>query len=408
MTIFTKIAWRNVSKNKLRSFFALSTIALGLACLIFLKGFVDGADRQMVENYTNVLTGHIQIHRVGFQKNMELENSITNATVITSELQRFPEILAFGSRIKEHALISSSEGSTGILLLGINPSAEQKLSSLPQYLSQGKFLSKNIDDQIVIGKALATNLKVGVGDKVVLISQASDGSMAAAAYNVCGLLDSGTDEIDKNIALITLKGAQDLLAMGSQISEIVIKTNALDKIEALTAALKNQIDTERFEVLTWKEVSPETYQRVQFDQAFVFLVFFIVLIAIVSGFFHRALMNTIECRREFGMMLTLGAKPSQIFTTVVLESFFLGLLSTLIGTVLGAGCVIFFDFYGMNLPFISSVLNRPSIGSVIHPKLDIVAVAFSAGVVLLMSILVALLPAKKASRLSLAEVFRHM
>jgi ABC-type lipoprotein release transport system permease subunit len=82
-------------------------------------------------------------------------------------------------------------------------------------MRQGKFLTPEDDTKIVIGATLAKNLKVGLNDKVVLMSQASDGSMAASAFEVAGIMEAGAEEIDKQVALITLKAAQDLLVMGT-------------------------------------------------------------------------------------------------------------------------------------------------------------------------------------------------
>jgi len=408
MTTFTKIAWRNIKRNKWRSAITISAVSVGLAALIFLKSFVDGADMQMVENYTNLLIGHIQIHKSGFQKNIKLENSIVNSYVITSVLKNIGGISAYAPRIKDYALISSTEGSSGILLLGISPEPEQKLSDLHKRLRKGKFLKSGLDDEIVIGTTLAENLKVDLGDKVVLMSQANDGSLAAAAYNVCGIIESGAEEIDKNLALITLKSAQELLVMGNKISEIVVKADDISTIDALSVGIKNNLDTNRFEVLTWKEVSPVTYQWLQFDQVFTDLILFIVLIVVASGILNTVLMGVMERVREFGIMLALGTKPQQISGMVTIESFLLGLIGTSIGTCIGTGLVFFFSIRGIDLSIISSALNNFYIGSVIYPRLDLISIAFYSSVVLLVSIFISVFPAKKASRLSPIEAIRHI
>jgi ABC-type lipoprotein release transport system permease subunit len=408
MTTFTKIAWRNIKRNTWRSSITISAVSIGLAALIFLKSFVDGADMQMVENYTNLLIGHIQIHKSGFQKNNEIENSITNSYVITSVLKNIGGISSLAPRIKDYTLISSSEGSSGILLLGISPEAEQKLSDLHKRLRKGKFLKSGLDSEIIIGTTLAENLKVDLGDKVVLMSQGSDGSMAAAAYNVYGIVESGAEEIDKNLALITLKAAQELLVMGNKISEIVVKADKINSIDALSMEIKNNLDTNRFEVLTWKEVSPMTYQWLQFDQVFTDLILFIVLIVVASGILNTVLMGVMERIREFGIMLALGTKPQQISGMVTIESFLLGLIGTFFGTCIGTGLVFFFSIRGIDLSIISSALNNFYIGSIIYPRLDVISIAFYSSVVLLVSIFISVIPAKKASRLSPIEAIRHI
>ncbi|MBI5873810.1 MAG: ABC transporter permease [Candidatus Omnitrophica bacterium] len=408
MNTFTKIGWRNITRNIYRSSITIAAVAVGLASLIFLKSFIDGADRQMVENYTDLLIGHIQIHKAGFQKNMGLEKSISGPEALISSFKSTPGIRYAVARIKDFALASSPESSSGIMLFGIDPTAETKISILHKRIRQGRFLEKDDDDKIVIGRSLADHLKVATGDKVVLMSQGADGSMAAAAYEVCGIVEAGAEEIDKGLALITLKAAQELLVMGNKVSEIVVKADSLEKIDDIKEILKSKVNTNKFEVLTWKEISPMTYQWLQFDQVFTGLILFIVLLVVAAGILNTVLMGVLERTREFGIMLALGTKPSQITKMVTMESLFLGLFGVLIGSVAGLGLVIFFGKIGINLSAISSALNSFYIGSVIYPRLDAMSFCLYAAIVLLVSMLVSIFPAKKASRLSPIEAIRHI
>ena len=407
MSTFTKIAWRNIRRNTSRSLITISAVAVGLCALIFLKGFVDGADRQMVENYTDLLIGSIQIHRAGFQKNMGIEKSIADVEEIESVLYTSPDVTAFAPRIKDFALVSSTESSAGILLLGIDPVSEKKVSTLHKRLRDGKFLQKGDDKKIVLGITLAENLNVALDDKVVILSQASDGSTAAAAYEVCGIIEAGAEEIDKGLALITLKAAQELLVLEKRASEIVIKVSSLDRIDEITATLRNKIDNKKYEVLNWKDVSPMTYQWLQFDMVFTSLILVIVLIVVGSGILNTVLMGVLERIREFGIMLALGTKPSQILSMVTTESFLLGFFGVALGTGMGMGLIFFFSINGINLSVISSALNNFYIGSVVYPRFDYASIAIYALTVLVISIVVSVFPAIKASRLSPIDAIRH-
>ena len=100
MKTFIKIAWRNIWRNKYRTTITLLGISLGLTSLIFIRSFIDGADTQMIENYTNLVTGHIQIHKKGFKKRVSLELSIEEPYKIEKILKKFPQIKAFTKRIK--------------------------------------------------------------------------------------------------------------------------------------------------------------------------------------------------------------------------------------------------------------------------------------------------------------------
>ena len=109
MNTFLKIALRNVLRNKYRSAITISAIAFGLCALIFLKGFIDGANHQMVSNYTDILIGHIQINSKGFQKSMGLERSISEPEELEKQFRNNSSIASYSPRIKDFALISSPE-----------------------------------------------------------------------------------------------------------------------------------------------------------------------------------------------------------------------------------------------------------------------------------------------------------
>jgi len=399
MFTFIRIAWRNVVRNPARSLITIGAVAFGLAALIFLKSFVTGADHQMIANYTDLLIGHAQVHKLGFQKDMGLDKSINNPSSLARTLLDIPSIVAWSPRIKDFALISSPESSAGVLLMGIDPVNEKHLSTLHKRVHSGRYLDKGDDDKVVIGRQLAENLRVGLDDKVVVMSQGADGSLSASAFTVAGLLDAGAEEIDKNLALITLNAARDLLVLTGRISEIAIKAASLEEVDETVRALRRAIDPKQFEVLSWKEISPMTYQWMQFDQVFTGLILVIVLLIVSTGILNTVLMSVLERKREFGIMAALGTRPGQIVFLVAVESFILGSAGALAGGLAGWGLSYFFGMRGIDLSALSDALNSFYIGSVIYPKADAASVGLYVGVVLLVSVIVSMIPARRASRL---------
>src|SRR3989338_3443804 len=111
MMTFLKIAWRNITRSKRRSCITISAVGFGVGALIFIWSFVEGAHRQMIENYTSLLTSHIQIHKKGFQQRQKLESSIDQPQWIISQLEKSPSIKNMTSRIKAVGLVSSAESS---------------------------------------------------------------------------------------------------------------------------------------------------------------------------------------------------------------------------------------------------------------------------------------------------------
>lgn len=407
MKTFLKIAWRNIIRNKYRSLITIMAVAFGLAALIFIRAFVEGADSQMIENYTNLISGHLEIHHQGFQKKMGLERSITAADEIIERLKEEPSIVAVSARIKEYVLVSSAEHSSGVLLIGIEPLNEPKVTYLNKCVRKGRYLSIGEDDEIILGKDLAEILNVNIADKVVIMAQGADGSLASGAYHLAGILDTGAEELDKGIALITLKAAQELLVLEEKISELAIRTDSVYKAEIISAKLKEKIDTSKYEVLTWKEISPITSQWLEFDRAFINGILFIVLLVVASGIFNTILMSVLERIREFGIMLALGTKRRQIVFMVGIESTMLGLIGVVLGSIFGWGVSLYFSQRGINLAKFATAFESYYTGSIVYPRLSFGYVFIFSFIVLVVSVAVSLYPAWRSANLKPVEAIRH-
>lgn len=407
MKIFIKIAWRNIVRNKFRSLITITAIGFGLAALIFIRAFVNGGDCQMVENYTNLISAHIQIHKQGFHRKMGLERSIKDIDKIESILSSAPGGLFFAKRVKDYTLVSSTEQSSGVLLFGIEPEKEKQVTKLHERIKTGNFLSEGDDDKIVLGKDLLDILNVELEDKVVIMAQAADGSLAAGAYRVCGVLDTGAEEIDKGAALITLAAAQELLCLGDKVSEFAVRANDVYEVDEVSRQLKEKIDTAIFEVLSWKEISPMVLQWLEFDKSFIDMILLIVMMVVAAGIFNTILMGVLERIREFGIMLALGTKRRQIVLMVGLESFLLGVMGVVSGSLLGIAVSYYFSFQGISLSAFTEAFESYYVGSTIYPRIFIGNIFVSSAIVLLTSIVISIYPAWKAAKLKPVEAIHH-
>ena len=133
-----KLAFLNIGRNPRRSMITILAVAVGLASLIFLWGFNDGTNEQMMENVTKLVTGHVQIHEQGFEKNLSVEKVVTDGAKIVNLAQAHPSVLAVTTRVKSEALIGTTENSRAVLLVGIDVDREKSVTTFFQYVKQGK------------------------------------------------------------------------------------------------------------------------------------------------------------------------------------------------------------------------------------------------------------------------------
>ena len=449
MFTLIKIAWRNILRNKRRSLITISAVSFGLGQLIFVWSFVEGCHQQMIDNFTSLTTSHIQIHKKGFQEKQNIESYLSHPEKLLSDITAIPlnktspdkltiylnkigslrnpwirkffskkktpasterithSIKDIAFRIKAQSLISSAESSVGILLVGIQPDREKMISSFHKRIKKGQFLDENNPHAVVIGSTLAKNLNVTVGDKVVFMLQALDGSLASDAFVVQGLLETSVEEIDKNLALISLKSAQNFLVMPDKVSEIAIQLKSGKDSTQIADTIKNSLfNSPDLEVLSWEQAAPSFKQWIEFDNAFVWIIVIIVMMVLTIGILNTILMGVLERTRELGVLLALGTRPNQVVTMIAWESFFLGALGSFLGIVLGGTLTIYFGRTGIDLSFFTKALNSFYMDSIIYPKLQEDHLAVSGLLVLLTSILVAIYPAWHAAHLKPIEAIR--
>lgn len=408
MFTFIKIAWRNIIRNKKRSAITLSAVGFGLGALIFIWAFVDGAHQQMIENYTSLISGHIQIHAKGFHQKEQLETYITQPEEITSLLNTNPRLLAITHRIKATGLVSSSEHSAGVYILGIDPKREKGVSTINRKVKEGAFLQENSDKEILLGVRLAENLNVGLDEKIVIMSQALDGSIAAGAFYVKGLLDTGTEEIDKGVVIITHKAAEDLFVMHGKTSEIVIRLKDVEEAQNVSVLIRQELNSPELEILPWQELSAILAQWIEFDNSFVYLIVLVVMIVVAVGILNTVLMSVIERTREFGILLALGTKRKQILAMVAWESLFLGVIGSLFGSILGILLSLYLGKTGIDLSMFASALTSFYMDPYIYPVLKIERITISIVLVLVTSVIVSLYPAWLAANLKPVQAIRSI
>ncbi len=403
---FLKIALRNIIRNKKRTLITLSAVGFGLCALIFIRAFVEGAHKQMIENYTSLINSHIQIHKSGYHRNQKLEDYINQPEAVVDKFKEFDEIKATSLRIKAVGLVSSAESSAGVLILGIQAENEKNISRIHRLIKEGQFLNEDQQNKIILGRPLAQNLNVTAGDKVVIMSQALDGSIATGAYYIWGLWDTGVEEIDKGLVMISYKAAQDLFVMPDKASEIAVKLNSVEESQQLAQKIKDDLNSSALEVLPWQTISPSLQQWVEFDNGFIGIIVLVIMIVVAIGILNTVLMGVLERTREFGILLAIGTKPSQIVLTIALESTLLGLLGSAIGLLLGWLLTIYFGKVGIDLTIFASALNSFYIDSFVYPLLNSEQVLSSIFLVVLTSILVSIYPAWHAARLKPIEAIR--
>ena len=409
MRTFFRIAWRNVRRNIRRSSLTVLIIAFGLGTLIISNALYDGYHEKMISNIVQIFIGHIQIHAAGFHANPSVEKCFDGS--VADIIPHDRHIIAFARRVRFQALASTSTNSGAVTAIGIEPEKERTVTIIEKSVVSGRYFDKSAGDanECLAGEQLMFNLQLRLGEKLVLISQGIDGSMAADAFRIVGVCRTGNPDIDRSFVWIPIRAAQRLLNYGNKISEIALLCDRADRVEDVQAKIKARIDKADMEVLNWKEAAPDILQLVELDLAMQ-----TILTAIIAAIVALAVMNTMlmaiqERYTEFGIMAAIGAKPRQIIGMVVSESFFLGLIGIVAGLIISMLGFLYFGTHGVNLAsFSEGVAKFIGLKTVVYPVVKVKQVVLSCLFVLASSTFIALLPAVRAVRLDAVQAIRHI
>ena len=409
--LFLKMAWRNVWRNRRRSVLTVSAIALSLAFNILMRGIGDGFHEQMVDNSVRANIGHLQVHRKGYHEDPGLNRTLPDAERVDRAIRALPQSRGSALRVLGDGLASTSDNSAGIEIVGIDSAREATVTTIRNAVVEGAYLEGQGVRPLLVGDRLAVTLRAKLGDKVVLLVQAADGSMGAQLFRLTGIFRSGAPELDRGVAYIRLEDAQELFALGNRVTEAVVLLDSSASVPAAQRSLQAALSGAAvpYEVLTWSQVEPFLEQFIVLDDAFFYIIVAILFIVIAVGILNTILMSVFERVREFGVMMALGTRPRQVVLLVVLEAVVLALVGIAVGGTLGSLATLYFSKAGINLA--SFAEGAASIGittTTVYSKLTIANVVLSNLAVFVLVVLVSVQPAVHAARLRPVEAIRHV
>ncbi len=412
MPIYLKMAWRNIWRNPRRTVLTASAIAFACLLLVFMLSFQFGSYETMINSSVKIYTGHLQVQAKTYHDKKSMRLVVPDPDAIGQILERIPDIDAYTFRANAFSLLSSENRTFGVLVVGIDPDREAGVSTLKKMIRKGAFLSKQDTGRALVGKLLAKNLKVEIGDELTLLGQARDGSIAATVVQVKGIYSSGIDEFDRNSIQVSMKDFQDTYAMHGAVHEVVIVGNSLKAVPQIKKAINQKIgktdQKDALTVLDWMELTPGLLQSIQLDLVSGLIMYLVLIIVVAFSILNTFLMAILERTKEFGVMMAIGLMPKRLTRLVLIESMMLTITGIIVGIILGAAITLFFQIYGIDITGVSEILSEYGISGRIYPKLSLASIAIGPLAVLVITFLAALYPALKIRRLKPVDAMTYI
>jgi ABC-type lipoprotein release transport system permease subunit len=378
--------------------------------LVFMLSFQFGSYETMINTSVKISTGHLQVQADKYQEKKSIRMVVPNPTAVGKILENIPTVESYTFRGQAFSLVSSKTRTYGAVITGIDPLREAKVSRLKKIIRQGNFLSEEKLNQALVGKLLANNLQVTIGDELTILGQGRDGSIAATVVKVKGIYSSGIDEFDRYSINIPLKTFQEVYTMEGAVHEVVIIARSLSDIAEIKSTISDSLSAsnpkQALKTLDWEELMPGLRQGIEMDLISGMIFYLLLILVVAFSILNTFLMAIFERTREFGVLMAIGTTPGRLTKVLLIESMTLTMTGIIAGIIIGSAVTLYFQSHGFDISGASELLSQFGISGRIYPKLSVISATSGPLAVLLITFFAALYPALKVRKMQPVEAMR--
>jgi ABC-type lipoprotein release transport system permease subunit len=398
--------WRNWRRTSI----AMIAIVLGLLLLVFMDGLYGGYYEAVFSNAVRLYGGNLQIHAPGFWERAHRRPllPLENPDRVVQTAIEHPAVLLASKRIRTSGMVKERGEIYPVTITGIQPSVEAPNSLIAENIVAGRFLQVDDEDIVVIGRSLADELGLKVGDRMTLAGKSKNESIRQRTLTIAGLFDLGLKDAEKGLVFITLSEAQSLFNLRNQVTEVAIALYEVGVEDQAISELQPLL--EGYEVDSWLTLNPEFSQVMELSvQVTAFFGFIVVMIACI-GILNLMMMAVFERTREMGVLAALGMKGRQIMYLVLLEGAMIGAVGAAIGCTLGWLAMLAFNLsggYDMS-SFTSAGEIYALMGDAFYATIDPASIFQHGLIIVVMAMLASLIPAWQAAIKEPAEALHYI
>jgi putative ABC transport system permease protein len=417
--LLVTLALRNLLRHRRRTLLTAAALVMGIGIMILGRAWTKATEKAVVEPAKLSTLGHVQVFAEDAAADAGAEISFISPQnnyrlipepqkVINLVLREEPRLQAGMARLMVGALLSSGDVSMEGLLIGIDPRA--RAAAYPALgLREGRFFEPG-EKGVLLNRAVARKLGVGVGGTVVALGTTADGRLSGVKLTVTGIwMVRGLEAYEWGSCFVDLAAVQELLDAGDAAGVIVFRQKDGDLPSAPVAASVTAVLRRhgiRARAWTWEEMGGPFLGGLIVNRVVGGILHAVLAVIAAFGVLNTALMSVFERTREIGTIRAVGSRRSRVVALFLLEGLFLGVVGAVFGGLLGAALVHFFSVHG--IPAFSEAQRYHYGGDRLYTALawgDLVSVP---ALMIAVSVLATLGPALMAARMRPAEALRHV
>ncbi len=339
MNTYISLAWRNLWRNKRRTLIAAASVFFAVLLALLMRSMQRGYYDYMIDASVRTYTGYIQIHGKEYWEKRSLEESMVLSDQNVRNIKSIEGITSTVKRFETFALLAHKNVTKVAQVTGIEPDAENKLTSLKGKLIRGQYL-KDDSKGILLAKGLADLMHADLGDTIVIYGQGYHGVTAAELVPVRGIVEFTIPEQNKTFSYLSIPYAQWIFSAPDRITSLSIMIANPRNVDEINQNVKTLLD-QNYEVMTWRELTPELVQAIQIDNAQGIIMLGILYLVIAFGIFGTVMMMTVERVKEFGILISVGMKKSRLFIVTTLETIFISFIGVTAGAVVSLPIIFY-------------------------------------------------------------------
>jgi lipoprotein-releasing system permease protein len=388
---------------------SIAGVAAGVASLIVALAITNGMRRDLQDRLLGS-TAHVQLMRVA-------DDGIRDWRPLTARLEQLPHVKAASPGLYEEVLISNGARSGGVLIEGIVPAQERRVSDLLSNITlgsaaalepkrEGSFASQDhAPPPIVIGRDLADKLDARVGSTILITSPQGEltplGLIPKFQYfQVVGVFHSGFYQYDMEMAFTSLADAQRLFGEPDVVSVISFKVDDLYHADQVGRSIE-QAAGPGFLTTNWMEQNRELFHALRLEQIVTFIVIGLIVCVAALNILTALTMMVMEKTRDIAVMMSFGVKPRQVRLIFLLQGVLIGVTGTFLGLIGGYGLSWLGGHYRFSLSAAVYSIDYLPFAARWTDGLIVAAVALA------VSLLATLYPSSSAARILPAEALRY-
>jgi len=384
-------------------------LSLSVAVLIIVFSVMNGFDRELRERIL-ALVPHVTMSTI---RNDALMN-YDQWQVIQETVGANSQVSASAPLIQLQGMLLANGESRGIILNGVDPIEEAKVSILQDFMNEGTFSSLVADDfSILIGSDIAEHLDVEIGDQVTLVSSYLNITPLGEfprqrLFTVGGIFTIGS-QLDSNLALVHMNDAQLLYRLGDTIHGLRIQLEDLFASSTLIRDLQNRIAGD-YAFSNWTLDYGNIYNNIQLSKSMVGLLLFLLVAVAAFNVVVSLFMVVRDKQGDIAILRTMGTSLGSIRNIFLVQGFIIALAGTFLGLVLGViGSLYVSDLFG----WLEGVTGIELLSADVYPinylpsHLLVGDLVLVCTISILLSLLATLYPAYSAAKVDPAQALRY-